>query len=575
MTDHNININFPDMQGGGRGGSYQQNNQQNNNFYQQNSQRNASFNQYNFNGASSQFMNQVLTNLNNAINRLNTTIGNMNTGGGGNQPPNRVPSGSTGDIWDKVGKTIGLSIASVVGMTLKRFLDIEATSIMARATSSGQFMASAIKGNANESFGGYVNSLFQTEKAKQQAQTSAIAGIGGGAVGAILGAVATPFTAGLVNPVTGAGAGAFLGNAFGNYISAEDRAKIERKQQIQGALAERAAMASISEWKTGFSRFGLARTNREIVPAGLTDNGRAINVPLSQSFENQYGKSQNFNAILNGIVPNLQTQPLDMQKTGDLNKVSQNFLKAGFAVSDFAKLTMQSTQYQAVTGKNIQQFSEDVKEARSKFGDTFDVSSMQTSLNLMTLGYTKSQAQNLAFQSQYNPSSISSVDQFMSQSVGDFYKNKAIGGLIGLDINKSLSTGHAVETRKGAIEKLRSQLATYAQGETAPSNELMYFMQTGDNKRLASLLQNQVTPISGAINEATSQSPAQDRATSEIMDVLRNGLSNVQNMNVNAANVIINNKGGGTGLGLTPPMDYRQSMMSPNVFPMDNSPTKK
>ncbi len=556
MSDHNININFPSS-GSGQTGNYQQNNQQNN---------------YQFNmggGSSTQYLNQVLQSLNSTINNLNKNI---------NTIINKIPKESKEkkDVWDSVGKTIGTSIASVVGLTLKRFLDIESNAIMSRAVSSGQFMAATIKGNANDAFGGYVNSLFQTEKARQQANTSNIAegafGAIGAAGGAIAGGFAAPVTGGIVNPLSLGLAGYMGGKSFGNFVSADERARQEKMLQVKGALAERSAMASVSEWKTGFSRFGLSRTGRDIVPAGYTDDNKAINVPLSQQFENKYGKSQNYNAIQNNITPYLQSSPLDSQKTGDLAKVSQNFLKAGFAVQDFSKLTMQSSQYQAITGKNIQQFSEYVKDARSKFGDAFDVTTNQTALNLMTLGYSKNQAQNVAFQSQYNSGMNSNVSKFNNLGIQDYYKNKAVGDALGIDINQSLKSGSFVGD-EFAKKELRKELDKFT--DTKEYGNTMAILNAGlglSPQDISSLLQDKVSTLNKPVNEQSGVSPAQDRGATEIIDILRNGLSNVQNMNVNAKSVVIMNSG--DKIAHSTLSGDLKSFFAPSVAPVSTSPTK-
>ncbi len=543
MSDHNINVSFSadavNSQAYGEGGSY------------------------------NQHLNNILTQLLEAINKLNVNINNIKS----KEP--KKPTESY-DPSKAIATSIGTAVAGVLTATLKRLLDTQANAIFARASSSGQFMASAIKGGANENFGTYASSLFQYEKVRQQqnvsSRVSAVLGIGGaligGAAGAVLGS-ALPGIGTAAVGAKGAAAGAALGTAAGAYLapklgenilSVEERSKIEKELAVKGALAERDAMASVSQWKTGFSRFGLQKTNSEIVSGNFTDNGKPINVPLSREFQNQYGKSQNFDAIQNQIAPYLQTNPLDKMNTGDLDKVAQDFLKAGFAVEEFSKLTILGTRQQAMIGGNLNKFAEDVKAVRSKFGDVFNTEDIERSLNLRAMGYGKERADELTFQAKYNPQSMSAIDQFASSTVKDWYMNKAIGDQLGIDVNKSLAGGAIVETRAGSANRLRRQLADRKTGEAPPQLELMLAeMFVGDHKLLGGLLQPKVKALESAVNETTTLSPAQNQATTEIMDVLKNGFANVKDMTVTAQNVIVQQAGAGMIGNYVPPANVNRN----------------
>lgn len=531
-------------------------------------------------GSSSQYLSDILQKLTTAINKLSDAAGKANT----TNPTSESKSDQSQPnptIWDNIGKTIGVSIASTVALTLKRFLDVEASAIMGKATASGQFMASAIKGNANTSFGSYVSGLYQTDKAKSQALAELPYQAAGGLLGSAVGSVLGPI---------GAIGGGYVGTGIGDFFSANKKAEIEKQLQVKSAMAERDAMASVSQWKTGFSRFGIGKTNTEIVPGSLTDSGKAISVPLASEFQKMYGNdktgnpNQNFNAIQNNIAPYLQTNPLDKKGTGDLNSVAQNFLKAGFAAQDFAKLTIQSTQYQAQSGNNIQKFSEEVKAARAKFGDVFDINAMQTSLNLMSAGYGKDQAQKIAFQSQTNPGMMGSVNQFMTQGIGDWYKNKAIGNMVGFDINKSLAAGHITGANKGVEAELRKENKAYIGGTdplSLPLFKLLLGSGTMNSMQLGSLLQPMVKPLAHALNEPETASPAQDQAVKDISDVLKNGLSNVNTMNVTATNVVINqgvpqSKTGTIGMSSTMNMSEGGGLMTtPSAYSPGRTPALK
>ena len=116
MSDHNININFPNSDGKDNNNSfYQQNNQQNN---QQNINQNikALFTQINLgSGSSTQYLNNILQKLTTSIDKLINKIDDLGT------KKEKEPQEDK-NKWDGVGKIIGLSIASVIGNSLKRFL---------------------------------------------------------------------------------------------------------------------------------------------------------------------------------------------------------------------------------------------------------------------------------------------------------------------------------------------------------------------------------------------------------------------------------------------------------------------
>ncbi len=349
--------------------------------------------------SSNQFLISVLERLNTTLSKLSSmksTSGGINT-----NPSNNVGTiRSVNDLNDakkryqadsdnmmnefrslgnKIGSVIGNSIMTGVSATAIRLANNYATAVVGRATAQGNFAANAISGNANSSFGNYVSNLYDVERTRRINDHSAmqqgiygtagavagtVAGVGTGAVaGAVSGSKAGPLgtVGGAIKGASdgagkGAAAGGALGYAYGTVQAAEGNADTTQRMMIQSALASRNAMASISQWSTGFSRFGMKMNNETIVPGDITD-GAPIKVPLATQFQKRYGNSQNYNGIVNGIVPNLNVNPLDTGKAGDLGNVAQNLLKAGFAASDFAKITQQSAQYTAVTGKNLEQYS--------------------------------------------------------------------------------------------------------------------------------------------------------------------------------------------------------------------------
>jgi hypothetical protein len=523
--------------------------------------------------SSLQFLASILTKLNTTLDKLTTASNKGVPGGSTSQPPKFSPydinnqpfksitndfskavndfskdlENTFKDLGKKVGSTLTTSVMAAVGVTAYRLISNETNAIMGRAQTTGQFGAASIQGNANQQFGNYIGNLFDIEKNRQIQHNSAEAeGIGGGIGGAVssIGTIikGIPVIGGVGRLIEKGGlALGAAGAATGGYAAAKlANAQIEQQMAIRSALAQRDAMASVSEWKTGFSRFGLSRTNHQIAGSNIT-GGAPISASLSDAFQQKYGQSQNYNAILNNITPYLQSSPLDNKQTGDLNKTSQNFLKAGFAAQDFARLTIQASQYQALTGKNIQGFSEDIKQARSKFGDVFDSSASQNQINLMAMGYNKNQAQNMAFQAQYNPSILGSGNQFMSQSIPDWYKNQAIGKIVGFDINKSLQTGHIAGASKGTEKELNKELQAFQNGVDPLSlPKLTLLMGSGvmNPSKLAELTRKQIEPLSNTVNEKSSLSPAQSMGQ-DIVNTIQNGLTNVNTMNVTAQSINI------------------------------------
>lgn len=537
---------------------------------------------------SNQFLISVLERLNRTLDKLSSLGGGVSAGINTNSSNNIGTIRSINDLNDarkryqadndqminefrslgnKIGSVIGNSIMTGIGATAIRWANNASTAIVGRAAAQGTFSASAINGSANQAFGNYISNLYDIERIRRVNQNSllyegaagtagAVAGtLGGVGVGMLaggvsggragpVGAIAGALKGGMSGASKGTAFGGAAGYAAGTLAAAQSNANITERMMIQSALASRNAMASISQWSTGFSRFGMRMGNQTIVPGDIT-HGAPITVPLATDFQRRYGNSQNYNGILNGIVPNLNTNPLDRSKTGDLNIVAQNLLKAGFAAGDFAKITQQSAQYTAITGRNIQQYSEDIKVARAKFGEAFDATALQTTLNLMSIGYNKSQAQDIAYQAQYNPGMAGNISRFANMGYSEFYRNKAIGSMLGVDINKSLEGGSFVG-RSNTLDKLKKELDAYNKGGEYGSTMMLLNQAGFTPASLRSLVQNKA-----AINEnyaangvSSEMSPAQ-QAAQELMTAINEGLKNVQSMNVTAQVVNINGQGGG------------------------------
>lgn len=558
-------------------------------------------------GSADQYLINVLQKLNASIDKLSANqnkimsikSGNNSIFSSGTKPFEQVSKDMNRAVMDfnsaaesalkglgeRIGNTLATSAMAALGVTILRIANNETNAIMGRATAAGRFAGAGIAGNANQDFSNYVGSLYDIERQRRIANNFALAegagGLAGSAVGAGVGVAAAVITKKPFGIGGAAATGGAIGAGTGEYLAAKYKnADIEREMLLKSAMAQRDAAASVSEWKTGFSRFGLGRTPTQIAGSDIT-GGSALNVPLSGAFQGMYGKSQNFNAILNNIVPYLTSNPVDKGGTGDLNKVSQNFLKAGFAVSDFTRLTMQSSMFTALTGKNIEAFSEDIKKARTKFGDSFDATSMQTSLNLMAVGYGKNQAQQIAFQSQFNPGLAGNVARFNNMGIQEFYQNKALSSVLGFDISKSLQSGTFVGS-EASKKELQKELQDFRSGKNYGSMLTVLNAAGGFNPAsLASLVQNQVK-VAGGVSEDSNLSPAQKQAQ-DIIGAIQNGLSNVQNMTVNAQSVVVMNNGipqsRAGSVGYSTSMNMAEgaalSRIAPSAHSAGASPAKK
>lgn len=470
------------------------------------------------------------------------------------------PSNSSSPLWrgvgDKIGSVIGASLGVAIGAGFSRHFFNEATAIMSRATATGQFAASGVQGTANQNYGNYINSLYSTEKAREIANRNAtyesVAGGTAGIVGGVASAAGDllsgiPLIGGIGKALShsariAATAAGVVGAGKGAELAANKNQYTEESFTLRGAMAKREADASAEQWKTAFSRWKPTNYLQEVASSQLTGS-RALSVPLSRQFEERYRQSPNYNAILNNIAPYLNTNPLS-QKNGNLSDVAERFQKAGFAVSDFSKLTIQSAQYSALTGKNLDSFSKDIVQARARFGDAYDTGTQQTALNLMAVGYGQRNAESIAYQAQFNPNLASNVNRFNNIGVSEFYRNKALSQATGIDINASLRGGQFVGSSK-AREELERELKNEQDGKSY--GQLLTVLNQGGGfspAQLRSLLQPRVAESKAVGDTSTQLSPAQ-QAAKDIQGAIQNGFSNVQSMNVNAQTVVINQAASG------------------------------
>jgi hypothetical protein len=522
-------------------------------------------------GSSSNYLTSLLNRLDNTLKKLDATItSNMST----KSSVKAKDNSDSLNLMKSLGSNIAASIATAVGVTVARYLNNQANAIMGRASNIGGFAAAAIAGNANQQFGQYASQFVNIEAQRRIANTMATNeggwGMAGGIAGTVLGGIggffageaAMPLGGGVFGAYAGATAGGKWGTALGGGIgaaggklagAAQDAQFIQADALAKAALVQRNADAAVAQWKTGFSRFGMRMTDTTLVGSDIT-GGAAITAPLQAEFMKKYGGSQNFNAIQNQIVPYLTTNPMG-GKTGDLNAISQQFLQAGFAVSDFSKLTMQGSQYMALTGKDFKSFANDVSDARYKFGNAYDASTNQTALNLMQLGFQKDQAQTLANQSNYNPGVMSGVSMLANSTYAQFYQRKALGGLLEFDPDRSGAAGQMVDSQgkpvsKAVRDRYLGALAAKMSGKSMPL-ELAFAEQAGaGTSQLASWLQpfvseSSVSPKVAKMLHQATLGPGQEAAfqSTGTMQAL---LNNVQTAMITAGSVTLYNSGGFT-----------------------------
>lgn len=314
-----------------------------------------------------------------------------------------------------VGAGIGIGVDYIA-----REMNISAQYTMAKAQNTGSFAQSTVMGRGMQDYPSYLASQVQAKKQEQMAQHTSNWAVGGQSLryglDALVGAGTFLLTK---NKTTSLLAANFadnyassLGDKFTNYFAAPGNAKLSKEGDLQSAETQRDAMLRTGMWTSPLARF---------------NNRKGAD---TQGFMDRYGKDPNALGIQT-IASNMNV-PFNTQ---DLKSVANNFLQAGFSVDQFAKLTLQSTQYQIASGKNIKEFSEDMRKARAIYYGAYDLSTNQTAIDLMTKGVKPEEAQKIAYQSQFNPSVLPSVNDFLGNTRTSYEYKKALGDAVGLDIN--------------------------------------------------------------------------------------------------------------------------------------------
>lgn len=461
---------------------------------------------------------------------------------GNNQPPNNnqpnpQPSNNDVDINKYIIKGAIGGLLTGVAQYASKYVQAETGYIMANASSRGSFAQATIMGRAMEQYPEYKKQLVENEKQKTIAQTTAkyeapSTGVGT-AIGTTLGyLIGSRFGMGAKFALYGGTAGAYVGDNVGKYFASKETSKISQQYDVKSAEEQRDAMLRTGMWTSSLARF---------------NNRKGAD---TQGFMDRYGKDQNVLGIQNGIAPYMNSA----FNEHDLSGVAQNFLKAGYSVDQFAKLTLQATQYQVISGKDIKQFSEDMKQARAKYGAGYDLGTNQTAIDLMTKGVKPEEAQKVAYQSQFNPSVLQNVNSFLGNDKVSFEMKRNIGDMLGIDILETERTGNLVATDPKDTEKLRKRL----QGDWDKYNKSGKKDFGYDYTVLGTL---GIAP--GTINQWTSGSPegykgeiskdAMDsskneaqQAGSDIIQAIQQGLANVGSVNINAGQVTVVNGGGST-----------------------------
>jgi hypothetical protein len=340
-----------------------------------------------------------------------------------------------------IGAGIGIGVDYIA-----REMNISAQYTMAKAQNTGSFAQSTVMGRGMQDYPSYLASQVQAKKQEQIAQHTSNWGVGGQSlrygIDALVGGGTFLLTKNRTDALLAANFAdnyaSSLGDKFTNYFAASGNAKLSKEGDLQSAETQRDAMLRTGMWTSPLARF---------------NNRKGAD---TQGFMDRYGKDQNVLGIQNGIAPYMN----NAFNEHDLSGVAQNFLKAGYSVDQFAKLTLQATQYQVISGKDIKQFSEDMKQARAKYGAGYDLGTNQNAIDLMTKGVKPEEAQKIAYQSQFNPSVLQNVNSFLGNDRTSFETKKALGGMLGFDWLETERTGNLVGSPEFK-KKITSELGKY------------------------------------------------------------------------------------------------------------------
>jgi hypothetical protein len=409
------------------------------------------------------------------------------------------------------------SLVSYIG----RELDISAQYTMAKAQNTGSFAQSTVMGRGMQDYPSYLASQVQAKKQEQIAQHTSNWAVGGQSlrygIDALVGAGTFLLTK---NKTTSLLAANFadnyassLGDKFTNYFAAPGNAKLSKEGDLQSAETQRDAMLRTGMWTSSLARF---------------NNRKGAD---TQGFMDRYGKDPNALGIQT-IASNMNV-PFNTQ---DLKSVANNFLQAGFSVDQFAKLTLQATQYQVISGKNIKEFSADMMKAKTKYYGAYDLSTNQTAIDLMTKGVDTEQAQKIAYQSQFNPTMLESVNRYLGNDRISFETKKGLGDATGIDF-LSIEQDPSNAKKYMSPEKWKQfneELNDFSSRDPKKRKygDLMTLMDKGvgwDSKFMLGLRSGAPEGSQGELSkDATTPVKSEfQQAGSDIIQAIQQGLSNI------------------------------------------------
>jgi hypothetical protein len=443
--------------------------------------------------------------------------------------------------------TLPLSIASVLGASLAQYvgreLDISSRYRMGQAQELGSFAQAGVMGRSFDYYPQFRANLIQQKKQEQMAQNSsnwgwlsnglrygadALVGIGAGLLtkSKTIGLLAGNSTDRVIGNLT---------DKVGDYFAGKQNAKIAPQYDYLSAEEQKNAMLRNAFWQSPLASYGGG----------------------SSRFMKSYGNSQMALPITQGILPFMNQDYKGM----DLEKVSKNFLQAGYSVDQFSKLTLQATQYQVVTGKNLQAFSQDMMEMRAKYRGAYDLNTNQTAIDLMTKGIKPEEAQKIAYQSQFNPAMLQGINNYLGNDRVSFENKKALGKNLGIDflsIEQDPSNAKkymSPKMWKQFNEELKNFNSTDPKKRQYGNLMTMINKGTGWNSTFMEELRTGAPEgIQGTLPKESTESTPNEAMTSadNVLQAIQAGLSSLSTLNVQSATVNVygnvNNKsGGGSG----------------------------
>ncbi len=379
---------------------------------------------------------------------------------------------------------------------------------------------------------------------------------------------------------SGASYGSNLGTSLGASYGAREAARSFQKRSVEYSISaiQAANMAQISsmEYQSGLSS-RLGKRARY----GITSD---ISMPLASHFDDRFGYYSR-NQYKNNYLQATQLAGLSTGKiseTEDFDLLAEKLKKVGVGADQFGKYMLESTRYQLLGAKSSKELADRLSENQAKYGNLFTLDTQSKALSLQQLGYSSTRSDELAMQYQFNPMMEQLQAQGRNSSVSQFYTDKAIGKYLGIDINKSMTSGKLITSDKSALSKINKLIKHRQEGVIDPSdmayNAMLEQTSIGNVDKLAALKNNVNVKSSGAKADTNIKSPA-DQVASDLVNALQTGLQSVQSMNVTAQSVtILNSNGQSNSNGILPSLSSIFKPGAPTSMVAGskvNSPVKK